>query len=175
MEVRLLRIDTLYRQLAPNPGTPAPPVRALPPSVVEDPYEIFRPDSPRNPFKTEALRWRNLLIFMLLRLGLRRSEAALLHTNSFKEDFDPGAGKSVHWLDIEETEDIDPRYEQPGLKTEPSRRQLPLSQEIVDLALHYIRNYRGRANYPYLLISQIVTITLSSPWHCARSGKCSKS
>ncbi|MQW64032.1 tyrosine-type recombinase/integrase [Sinorhizobium meliloti] len=155
MEARLLRIDTLYRQLAPNPGTPAPPVRALPPSVVEDLYEIFRPGSPRNPFKTEALRWRNLLIFMLLlRLGLRRSEAALLHTNSFKEDFDPEAGKSVHWLDIEETEDIDPRYEQPGLKTEPSRRQLPLSQEIVDLALHYIRNYRGRANYPYLLISQ---------------------
>ncbi|MDX0409026.1 hypothetical protein GOL82_30270 [Sinorhizobium medicae] len=141
MEARLLRIDTLYRQLAPNPDAPAPPVRALPPLVIEDLYEIFRPDSPRNPFKTEALRWRNLLIFMLLlRLGLRRSEAALLHTNSFKEDFDPEAGKSVHWLDIEETEDIDPRYEQPGLKTDPSRRQLPLSQEIVDLALHYIRN-----------------------------------
>ncbi|MDX1122482.1 hypothetical protein GOL29_31820 [Sinorhizobium medicae] len=77
MEARLLRIDTLYRQLAPNPATPAPPVRALPPSVVEDLYEIFRPDSPGNPFKTEALRWRNLLIFMLLlRLGLRGSEAA---------------------------------------------------------------------------------------------------
>ncbi|ASP89617.1 hypothetical protein CDO26_36445 (plasmid) [Sinorhizobium meliloti] len=55
MEARLLRIDTLYRQLAPNPGAPAPPVRALPPSVL---YEIFRPDSPRNPFKIEALRWR---------------------------------------------------------------------------------------------------------------------
>ncbi|WP_244840120.1 tyrosine-type recombinase/integrase [Mesorhizobium sp. 131-2-5] len=155
MGAKLLRLETLYRQLTPNPEKPAPPVRALPPLVIEDLYEIFRPDSPRNPFKTEALRWRNLLIFMvLLRLGLRRGEAALLHTSSFKEDFDPEVGKNLHWLDVDETEDIDPRYERPGLKTEPSRRQLPLSQEIVELALHYIRNYRGRTNYPHLLISQ---------------------
>ncbi|MDX2387960.1 hypothetical protein GHK29_34030 [Sinorhizobium medicae] len=57
-------------------------------------------------------------------------------------------------MDVEETDDGDPRYEQPGLKTETSRRQLPLPQEIVDLAQFYIRNYRGRANYPHLLISQ---------------------
>jgi integrase len=63
-------------------------IRALPSTVVLDLYEIFRPDSPRNPFKTEAIRWRNLVIFMLLlRLGLRRGKAALLNVNSFKEDF----------------------------------------------------------------------------------------
>lgn len=106
METKLLRLDTLYRQLAPNPEKPAPLVRALPPTVVEDLYEIFNPKSSRNPFKTEPLRWHNLLIFMLLlRLGLRRGEAALLHTGSFKEDFDPVAGKTVHWLDVEETGD----------------------------------------------------------------------
>jgi integrase len=155
IEARLLRLETLYRQLTPNPEAPAPPIRALPPLVIQDLYEIFRPDSPRNPFKTETLRWRNLLIFMLLlRLGLRRGETALLHSSSFKEDFDPVAGKMVHWLDVEETDDGDPRYEQPGLKTEMSRRQLPLPQEIVELALLYIRNYRGRVNYPHLLISQ---------------------
>ncbi len=155
IETKLLRLDALYRQLTPTPKTPLPPIRALPPSVVEDLHEIFRPDSSRNPFKTETLRWRNLLIFMLLlHLGLRRGEAALLHTSSFKEDFDPGAGKNVHWLDVEESADIDPRYEQPGLKTDQSRRQLPLSKELVDLAQHYIRNYRGRTAYPQLLISQ---------------------
>lgn len=155
IEARLLRLDTLYRQLTPNPERPAPPIRALPPLVIEDLYEIFRPDSPRNPFKTEKLRWRNLLIFMLLlRLGLRRGEAALLYSSSFKEDFDPVAGKMVHWLDVEETDDGDPRYEQPGLKTKYSRRQLPLPQEIIELAQRYIRNYRGRVNYPQLLISQ---------------------
>ncbi|MCA1409396.1 tyrosine-type recombinase/integrase [Ensifer sp. IC3342] len=155
MEAKLLRFDALYRQLVPNPKTPAPPVRALPPLVIEDLYEIFRPDSPRNPFRTEALRWRNLLIFMLmLRLGLRRGETALLHASSFKQDFDPVTAKSVHWLDVEETDDGDPRYERPGLKTELSRRQLPLSKEIVELVAIYTQNYRGRANYPHLLISQ---------------------
>lgn len=155
MEAKLLRLDTLYRQLVPNPEATAPPIRALPPSVVEDLYEVFRPDSIRNPFKTPALRWRNLLIFMLLlRLGLRRGEAALLRTSSFKEDFDPDIGKAVHWLDVEETDDGDPRYEQPSLKTEMSRRQLPLSSELVELYRYYTGNFRGRANYPQLLMSQ---------------------
>lgn len=155
MEASLLRLATLYRQLAPNVETATSPIRALPPLVIEDLYEIFKPDSPRNPFKTEAQRWRNLLIFMLLlRLGLRRGEAALLLTNSFKEDFDPVSGKTVSWLDVEETNDGDRRYEQPSLKTGASRRQLPLPQEIVDLARVYTRNYRGRVNHPYLLISQ---------------------
>lgn len=56
MEAKLLRLDTLYSQLAPNPEKPASPVRALPPIVVEDLYEISNPDSPRSPFKTEGLR-----------------------------------------------------------------------------------------------------------------------
>jgi integrase len=159
MEAKLLRLDTLYRQLVPNPRKQAPPVRALPPLVVEDLYEIFNPESPRNPFKTEALRWRNLLIFMLLlRLGLRRGEAALLRTNSFKQDFDPVAGKTVHWLDVEETNDGDPRFERPGLKTDISRRQLPLPLplplEIIEVEQRYSQNYRGRVNYTHLIISQ---------------------
>jgi len=152
---KILRLETYYGQLVPNSPRPPPPVRALPPLVIEDLYEIFRPDSPRNPFRTETLRWRNLLVFMLLlRLGLRRGEGALLYASSFKEDFDPVAGKTVHWLDVEEVDDPDPRYEQPGLKTEASRRQLPLQEEIVELVRFYIRNYRGRANHPHLLISQ---------------------
>jgi integrase len=155
MEAKLLRLNTLYRQLSPSLQASTPPIRALPPMVIEDLYEIFRPDSPRNPFKTGSLRWRNLLIFMLLlRLGLRRGEAALLHASSFKEDFDPVAGTTVHWVDVEESNDVDPRYEQPGLKTKPSRRQIPLSQEIIELEKRYSRNYRGRANYPHLFISQ---------------------
>ena len=83
MEAKLLRLDVLYRQLAPNPdSTEGPVIRALPSTVVQDLYEIFRPDSARNPFKTETLRWRNLVIFMLLlRLGLRRGEAALLYVD----------------------------------------------------------------------------------------------
>lgn len=152
---KIVRLESYYGQLAPNSPRPPPPIRALPPLVIEDLYEIFRPDSPRNPFRTEKLRWRNLLVFMLLlRLGLRRGEGALLYASSFKEDFDPVARNTVHWLDVEDVDDPDPRYEQPGLKTEMSRRQLPLQQEIVDLVRFYIRNYRGRASHPHLLISQ---------------------
>ncbi|OCP37374.1 tyrosine-type recombinase/integrase [Ensifer sp. LC163] len=155
MEAKLLKLDALYRQLAPNPETSAPVIRALPSTVVLDLHEIFRPDSPRNPFKTEALRWRNLVIFfLLLFLGLRRGEAALLHGNSFKEDFNFTTGTMDYWLDVEETQDGDPRYEQPSLKTAKSRRQLPMPKEIVDLIPTYIRNFRGKANYPHLLISQ---------------------
>lgn len=155
IQAKVLRLETLYRNLVPNPQKPPPPIRALPPLVIEDLYEIFKPDSPRNPFKTNSLRWRNLLVFMLLlRLGLRRGEGALLYASSFKEDFDPVGRKTVHWLDVEEVDDPDPRYEQPSLKTELSRRQLPLQQEIVDLVQFYVRNYRGRVNHPHLLISQ---------------------
>lgn len=31
IEAKVLRFDTLYRQLVPNPETPAPPIHALPP------------------------------------------------------------------------------------------------------------------------------------------------
>ncbi|PDT44098.1 hypothetical protein CO661_31045 [Sinorhizobium fredii] len=85
ISARLLRLETLYRQLTPNPEKSPPPIRALPPLVIEDLYEVFRPDSPRNPFRTETLRWRNLLIFMLLlRLVIelrscRRPLAVLCH------------------------------------------------------------------------------------------------
>ncbi|MFA1623674.1 hypothetical protein ACDY96_12845 [Rhizobium mongolense] len=44
---KILRLETYYSQLLPNPKRPPPPIRALPPLVIEDLYEIFRPDSPR--------------------------------------------------------------------------------------------------------------------------------
>ncbi len=96
---KILRLETYYGQLVPNSPRPPPPIRALPPLVIEDLYEIFRPDSPRNPFRTETLRWRNLLVFMLLlRLGLRRGEGALLYASSFKEDFVSLATPSIGWM-----------------------------------------------------------------------------
>jgi len=155
LESTLLRLDMLYRQLVPSPEkTSGPLIHALPSSVLRDLYEIFNPTSPRNPFKTETFRWRNLVIFMLLlRLGLRRGEGGLLHVNSFKEDFNFDTGTMDHWLDVEETQDRDPRYERPSLKTAPSRRQLPLSKEVVERIPIYAQNFRGKANYPHLLIS----------------------
>mgnify|MGYP005817247343 CR=1 FL=1 len=155
IETRLLRLDRLYGQLRPTPLTAPPPVRALPPAVIDDLYAIFDPGSKRNPFKTEALRWRNLLVFMLLlRLGIRRGEAALLPANAIKDDVDPATGRAVVWINVEGVPDDDPRYEQPGLKTVLSRRQLPVPEEMPLLLDMYVQNYRGRTHYPYLLMSQ---------------------
>lgn len=91
---------------------------------------------------------------LLFRLGLRRGETALLLANSFKEEIDVSTGKAVTWLDVNETEDNDPRYESPGLKSRFSRRQLPVQREIMKLANIYVQNYRGSTGYPQLLISQ---------------------
>lgn len=155
LETRLLRLERLYSQLSPAPTTAPPPIRALPPAVIEDLYAIFDPHSDRNPFKSEALRWRNLLIFMLLlRLGLRRGEAAILAANAIKDDTDPATGNTVIWIDVEGVPDEDPRYEQPGLKTVLARRQLPVPQEIAFLSDAYVQNYRGRTHHPFLLMSQ---------------------
>jgi integrase len=155
MESRLQRLVCLYSQLSPVPVRAPPPIRALPPAVVNDLYAIFAPQSDRNPFKTETQRWRNLLVFMLLlRLGLRRGEAALLAANAIKDDIDPTSGRSVTWIDVEGVPDEDPRYEQPGLKTALSRRQLPVPQEIMLLTNTYVQNYRGRTHYPQMLMSQ---------------------
>ena len=155
IESRLQRLERMYSQLTPAPVRVPPPIRALPPAVIDDLYAIFDPASDRNPFKTKTQRWRNLLVFMLLlRLGLRRGEAALLAANAVKDDTDPMSGKIVMWIDVEAVPDEDPRYEQPGLKTALSRRQLPVPQEILLLTDVYVQNYRGRTHYPQMLMSQ---------------------
>lgn len=155
IETRLQRLQRLYSQLSPAPVRAPPPIRALPPAVIDDLYAIFDPRSDRNPFKTEAQRWRNLLVFMLLlRLGLRRGEAVLLAANAIKDEIDPTSSQTVTWIDVEAVPDEDPRYEEPGLKTALSRRQLPVPQEISLLADAYVQNYRGRTHYPQMLMSQ---------------------
>ncbi len=152
-ETRLLRLEATFGKFAPNPTQPPPPIRALPAIVVADLYAIFNPASERNPFKTETLRWRNLLIFLLLlRLGLRRSEAALLGTNAITEGLDFETGKPGAWLNVEATNEEDPRFAKPGLKT--GKRQLPVPEEVLRVADRYLQCYRGQTRYRYLLISQ---------------------
>ncbi|WP_191969554.1 tyrosine-type recombinase/integrase [Neorhizobium galegae] len=155
MRARLSRLESLYSQVRPNPERVSAPLRALPASVVTELYEIFNPVSPRNPFRMQEHRWRNLLLFLiLLRLGLRRGEAGLLrHDASFGEEFDPEIGGNVHWLNVDESDDNDPRYEAASLKTLHSRRQVPLPSELVDLKQRVASN-RGRTNYPFLFMSQ---------------------
>lgn len=157
IEARLRRLSQLYGQLSPAPVRAPVPIRALPPVVIEDLYEIFNPSSDRNPFRTEAQRWRNLLVFtLLLRMGLRRGEAAILLRNAIEDEDDPSTGEKTYRLTVEGTadDDVDPRREPPGLKTFLAVRQLPVPLELVAIFERYGANYRGRTYHPQLLMSQ---------------------
>jgi integrase len=156
LSANLLRLQRLYRQIAPTPPRPPAPIRALPAGVIEELYEIFRPDSLRNPFRTRRSRWRNFLLFiLLLHLGLRRGEALILRADAVKDDFDPTIGNTRYWIDIQETPyEDDPRHSAPSIKTIASRRQLPVSAEVLNLIDIYVQNHRGRCPHGFMFNSQ---------------------
>ena len=157
VQARLMRLNVLYGQIAPKSDRPPAPIRALPAVVIEDLYAVFQPESERNPFRTASARWRNYLIFLLmLHMGLRRSEVLLLPVDAVKDDFDPATGEVRYWINITENPyaNVDPRSQAPSIKTSPSRRQLPLSQELVHLTDLYTQNYRGKPSHTFLFNSQ---------------------
>lgn len=156
LQARMNRLSRLYSQVSPRLPRPPPPIRALPAVVVDDLYRLFDPNSADNPFRTPTLRWRNFLFFlMLLHLGLRRGEAAILSADAIKDDFDPETGEVRYWLNVDVIDDEpDPRHTAPGLKTSHSRRQLPVSQEILKTADTVIQNFRRGARHGFLFGSQ---------------------
>ena len=158
MLARLTRLEHLYAQVAPRRKSEAAPIRALPGVVVEDLHKIFDPKSERNPFRTDAQKARNYLLFILyLHLGLRRGEALVLAADAFKTEFDHAAGRWVRWLNVvtlDDDEQADPRAVAPSLKTPQSQRQIPLTQAVLDLCNGYVANWRGKANHRFLFTSQ---------------------
>lgn len=157
MQTRQLRLQRLYSQLRPARKKPPQKIRALPAIVVEDLYEIFSPTSARNPFRSERLRWRNFLIFLLLmHLGLRRGEIGLLAADAIKSDFDYDGQLDRYWINVEETpyEDEDPRFDAPSLKTSNSKRQLPIPEEILQASEVFLTSHRKSSSYSYMFLSQ---------------------
>ena len=79
LAANILRLQRLYSQLSPSRPPPPVPIRALPSLVLDELYGVFNPISSVNPFKSEAVRWRNFTIFLvLLHLGIRRGELLVL-------------------------------------------------------------------------------------------------
>jgi integrase len=157
IQARLLRLERLYGQISPSGPRPPVPIRALPAVVVEDLHEVFDPVSRRNPFRTTAARWRNYLIFLMcLYLGLRKGELLILPVDAVKDDFDFSLGATRFWINIVEPQygDLDPRYSQPNIKTNASRRPLQVSEELVRLVDLYTKNYRGKCPHAFLFSSQ---------------------
>ncbi|WP_374377737.1 tyrosine-type recombinase/integrase [Dongia sp.] len=153
----LLRLQQLYRQLAPTPPKPPAPIRALPAVVIEDLYEIFSPESERNPFRSPPGRWRNFLLYLLLlHLGLRRGESLILPADAIKDDYDPATGEVRYWISIVGTPyEDDPRQSVPRIKTAASYRHLPISAALLNLTNTYVQNYRKRCPHAFMLNSQM--------------------
>lgn len=131
--------------------------RGLPAPVIEDLYELITPDSLRNPFRNQALKWRNfVLVLLLLHQGLRRGEPLLLALDAVKNERDRRTGKQRFWLNVSENpyERTDPRPDGPALKNRHATRQIPISRALVDAIDAFVESHRGRRDRSYLFYSQ---------------------
>lgn len=158
IESRLHRLSTLYGQLHVRKSKHASQIRSLPASVVEVLYEMLDPASATNPFPRTHTRWLTFLAFLLmLHQGLRRGELMLLTADVVKSGFDDRQQRSRYWLNVSESkysDEIDPRYSRPSIKSAYSVRQLPVSDTIAALVQTYVENYRGKPSHAFLLNTQ---------------------
>jgi len=152
----LRELEALYSQMDVSPPRPKGGPRALPALVIEDCFQILHPHSERNPFRSEALKWRNLLIFhMMFTLGICLGEILALPEWCVQEDFDYAHGRNSYWIDINTFDDaFDTRSKRPSHKTAFRRRKIPLSEELLTLIRTYRQSYRGVVSHQCLLSSQ---------------------
>lgn len=118
-------------------------------------YQVIAVGSSENPFKSESVQVRNNLIIKLLhRLGIRRSEALSLRADNFI--YLPQSENEGSRLEIQRQQDskVDPRLNQPVLKTQP--RIIEISADLADEIWNYIKNYRSKIKqarkHPFLFV-----------------------
>ena len=98
---RLQGLEGRIRQLAFTPAPRERTIRALPSAVLEELCAIFDPGSARNPFRSEAERFRNYTLFhVLLHCGLRAGEALLLPVGCVRSQHDPNLVRDRHWITV---------------------------------------------------------------------------
>ncbi|WP_454753881.1 tyrosine-type recombinase/integrase [Cupriavidus necator] len=120
-------------------------IRAIPAVTLRDFLAVAEPGSPRNPFRSATIQWRNWLIVNLLLLaGLRRGELMLAGIDTLKRDVDLDTGEWVQWMDITTHDEPDRRTTRPSFKTAQSHRQIPISTSLADLHEHYVMHHRDR-------------------------------
>jgi len=160
IEARLHQLSVLYSQFRVKKRNVPEAIRSLPASTLEALYLLLDPESERNPFPRHRTRWRIYVAFILmLHQGLRRGEVLLLPADAVKTGFDARLGRVRSWINIRENDyevaDRDPRYSKPGIKTQASIRQIPISETTARIVQLYADNYRGRAQHSYLLSSKM--------------------
>jgi integrase len=132
-------------------------VRALPDVTLEDLLSVAEPGSSRNPFAGRPVQIRNWLILNLLLLcGLRRGEALLLTLDSLKHEVDRRRHTMTYWLDVTTTDDNDDgRSTRPGIKTQSSHRQVPVTEGLAHLYETYVSDARvDGVSHTFLLTSK---------------------
>lgn len=151
----LRRIKRLYAQLRPPGRQPNVRLRAIPAVALEELYEVFRPDSVRNPFRTDALKWRNFVILLVLtQLGLRKGEVLSLSVSALQTEFEEKAAGLRHWLSIDGSLlRQDTRARQASLKNGPAVRQLPISLALLTALDTYVGQFRGDPPHAFLFSS----------------------
>ncbi len=144
-----------YSQLRPRRRIKPPHIRCVPYEVLEDLFSLVHPESSKNPFRTNEIRWRNYMIFMLfLQLGLRKSELLILNVGSFRSQFDVEVGENRFWLDIAASHStVDPRAKAARLKNSLATRQVPLTASLVGGLETYLTSFRGDPPHEFMLTS----------------------
>ncbi|HDO1331473.1 TPA: site-specific integrase [Aeromonas veronii] len=114
--------------------------------------DIIRPESLNNPWKGDAVRYRNqLIVNLLLDIGCRKGESLNIKTTDVISGV---TGVEVNiWRDPDNKSD--PRLNQPRVKT--LSRTVGLSPQLAEMLEKYVISYRstvtGANTCPYLFIS----------------------
>ena len=150
----LTNLTTLYRFLKPNKYLKLIRTRSIPNNVLDKLLDIVSPNSDKNPFRTRKLAHRNYIVVSLLyQMGLRRGELLNLRTDSFKSEYCKYERRQMFWLNVKESNEIDPRNISPRLKNEFSPRQIPMSEQLFMSCHSFISNWRGKCSHGYLISS----------------------
>jgi len=148
------KLQVLYKFLKPPQFQKKVPIRSVPRDVLEEIFDRASPDCPENTARLQKLARRNYLIINLFFLvGLRKGELLNLETDSFHSEYCPDEQRQIYWLNVKESTRPDPRVRSPKLKNKNSQRQLPISNELYNMCLSYIGNWRGRCSHSFLIIS----------------------
>lgn len=132
-------------------GDDDPNAKSPSPEIIDSFMATMAVDSPRNPFHDPALRFRNAIIFGLLRwTGMRRGELLSLRL----DQLDLGDAPQV-WIRRNQDDKYDPRPNQPVSKTK--ERPLPIPESLAELIQDYTLNIRAKIaparKHPYLIVS----------------------
>lgn len=132
--------------------------------------DTIRPDSSINPWKEEAVKYRNqLIVHLILQIGCRKGESLNIKTTDLVQGV---AGMEIQiWRDPDNRQD--PRVNQPRVKT--LSRTVEIEPQLADMIEDYILNYRSKVSLantcPYLFISHQNGATKAAPMSLSALNK----